>query len=186
MSSPQTAGNDGIADVIGFWRAAGHEKWFVKDEAFDAAFRDRFLALHEAAARGDLDDWQETAEGALALVILLDQFPRNAFRGTTRMYETDNAALAIARKAVAAGLDRHIEPELRLFLYMPFEHSEDMADQDLAVALCTPLGGQAEEFALIHRDIIRRFGRFPHRNPILGRAMTAGERKFLDDGGFEG
>lgn len=175
-----------FSDVIDFWRAAGYKKWFEKDDAFDASFRSRFLLTHEAAAQGDLDHWAESAEGALALLILLDQFPRNSFRGTPRMFATDSTALAVARKAVAAGYDREVDPSLRVFFYLPFEHSEAMADQEQSVALASPLGGEVRQAALDHRDIIRRFGRFPHRNGVLGRTTTAEEQAFLDDGGFAG
>jgi uncharacterized protein (DUF924 family) len=173
-------------DVVEFWRAAGANRWFAKDEAFDAEFRDRFLAAHEAAAAGALDHWSATAEGTLALVLLLDQFPRNAFRGTPRMYATDAAARRIADAALAAGHDLALEPPLRLFLYLPFGHSERLADQDRAVALTEQLGEPNSGFARRHRDIIRQFGRFPHRNPILGRQMTEAEQSYLDAGGYKG
>jgi uncharacterized protein (DUF924 family) len=186
MPEKEADGDDRIADLIGFWRAAGFERWFEKDEAFDAAFRDRYLALHEAAARGDLDGWAESADGALALILLLDQFPRNAFRGTARMYATDPAALDIARKAVAAGFDTTIDPELRVFVYLPFEHSENLADQERCVALSASLGGEVRKASLEHLDIIQRFGRFPHRNEILGRETTPEEKAFLEAGGFSG
>lgn len=172
--------------VIAFWRDAGPEKWFARDGAFDIAFRDRFLDAHMAAAARRLDAWAATAEGALALIILLDQFPRNAFRDTAHMFATDGLARHIAREALAAGHDRVVADELRVFFYLPFEHSEDMADQDLAVALIHPLGKDVGTFAEIHRDIIARFGRFPHRNPALGRESTADERAFLAKGGFSG
>ena len=174
------------ADVVDFWRAAGAEKWFGKDAAFDADFRDRFLAAHEAAASGALDSWAETADGALALMILLDQFPRNAFRGTARMFATDAKALVLADAAIGAGLDAEVEPALRAFLYLPFEHSEALADQDRALALFRPLGADLLHWAEVHRDIIVRFGRFPHRNAVLGRSSTAEELAFLESGGFAG
>ena len=174
------------ADVVDFWRAAGAEKWFGKDAAFDADFRDRFLAAHEAAASGALDSWAETADGALALMILLDQFPRNAFRGTARMFATDAKALVLADAAIGAGLDAEVEPALRAFLYLPFEHSEALADQDRALALFRPLGADLLHWAEVHHDIIVRFGRFPHRNAVLGRSSTAEELAFLESGGFAG
>ncbi len=175
------------ADVVGFWRDAGPKRWFAKDDAFDADFRQRFLAAHEAAASGALDAWESTAEGALALLILLDQFPRNAFRGSARMFATDDRALAVAGRAVDAGVDAATEPALRPFLYMPFMHSEALSDQDRCVALAAGLpGGDTLRFAELHRDIIVRFGRFPHRNAVLGRATTAQEQRFLDEGGFAG
>ena len=174
------------AAIVAFWREAGPELWFAKDAAFDERFRERFLALYEQAARGRLDGWRETADGAMALVILLDQFPRNAFRGTSRIYATGERARHIADLAIAAGHDIAFEPALRLFIYLPFGHSESLADQDRAVALCEPLGEPTISHARHHRDIIRRFGRFPHRNPILGRPITEDEQRYLDSGGFKG
>ena len=122
----------------------------------------------------------------MALLLLLDQFPRNAFRGTPRMYATDAAARRIATLAVDAGLDRHMTEELRTFFYLPFGHSEDLADQERCVALCRHLGPPDSTDSEHHRDIVKRFGRFPHRNPILGRNMTAQEQEFLDQGGYAG
>jgi uncharacterized protein (DUF924 family) len=173
-------------EVVDFWRIAGSEKWFAKDPAFDAAFRNRFLDLHEMAARGDLELWSASSEGALALAILLDQFPRNAFRGTPRMYATDTQAHRVARMAIAAGHDRSVSKDLRLFLYLPFAHSENLADQDRSVELNRLLGPSCELNARRHRDVVTRFGRFPHRNCILGRKMTNAEQDFLDAGGFGG
>jgi uncharacterized protein (DUF924 family) len=172
--------------VVEFWREAGPSKWFAKDKDFDRRFRERLLATHEAAARGDLDGWLSTPTGALALIILLDQFPRNAFRGTPRMYTTDARARAAAAAAIEAGQHRAVPKELRLFMYLPFGHSEDPADQERSVALAEALGEPDLSHAKRHRDIIRRFGRFPHRNPILGRSMTADEQRYLDDGGYAG
>jgi uncharacterized protein (DUF924 family) len=174
------------AAVVAFWRQAGRSMWFARDADFDRRFREAFLAAHEAAARGDLDGWLATADGALALLLLLDQFPRNAFRGTPRMYASDTTARRIAAAAIAAGHDRLVAPELRTFCYLPFAHSEDLADQQRSVALCKPLGPPDSVNAERHRDIVRRFGRFPHRNPILGRMMTEEERDFLDQGGYAG
>lgn len=173
-------------DVLAFWRAAGPGRWFRKDERFDREFRDRFLGAHEAALRGDLGAWAWNAEGALALLILLDQFPRNAFRGRPRMFESDALARGIARQAVQAGLDAAMDADLRHFFYLPFLHSEDLADQDLGVELTRTLGGEALRFAVLHRDVIEKFGRFPHRNAVLGRTTTPEEERFLRDGGFAG
>jgi uncharacterized protein (DUF924 family) len=189
QAGPGTASKshpDDAAALIAFWTEAGPARWFKKDDAFDQAFRDRFLALHEAAARGELAHWSDTAEGALALVLLLDQFPRNAFRGTARMYATDARARAVADAAVTRGFDHRVEPSLQAFFYLPFEHSESIADQERSVMHFQRLGGRHLEFAEQHRDIVRRFGRFPHRNPILGRTTTADEQRFLDEGGFAG
>jgi uncharacterized protein (DUF924 family) len=172
--------------VIDFWREAGPALWFAKDAEFDRRFRDRFIALHERAAAGALENWAATADGALALLILLDQFPRNAFRGTPRMFATDARARSVARAAVGAGFDQALEPQLRAFMYLPFMHSEALADHERSVALNRTLGGESQRFAEHHRGIIERFGRFPHRNAVLGRATTAEEQAFLDEGGFGG
>lgn len=178
-------------DVIGFWRHAGREKWFRKDYRFDEAIRLRFEPVHFAAARGEYDGWRATPDGCLALLLLLDQFPRNLWRGSAHAFATDPLARTVARHAVLADFDQEIEPALRPFCYLPFEHSEDMADQELSVRLCEALRdatGDEEtlKFAVLHRDIIARFGRFPHRNRPLGRETTAEEQAFLDDGGFAG
>lgn len=172
--------------VVAFWREAGPSLWFAKNQDFDQRFRERFLSLHEAAARGELAGWLGTADGALALMVLLDQFPRNAFRGTPRMYATDTLARELANAAIDAGHDRAVPSELQLFFYLPFGHSEDLTDQERSVALARRLGQPSLSHAERHRDIIRRFGRFPHRNPILGRPMRPEEQRFLDDGGFAG
>jgi len=176
----------GAAAVVSFWREAGPAAWFRKDDRFDTRLRERFLALHMEAARRTLDGWAETAEGSLALLILLDQFPRNAFRGTGHMYATDALARYFARAMVDRGQDQAIEPALRLFCYLPFAHSEDMADQQLSVRLQQALGADAQDHARGHLRIVERFGRFPHRNAMLGRDTTAEERAFLDGGGFAG
>ena len=160
--------------------------WFAKDADFDRRFREAFIQAHEAAARGDLDGWAATAEGALALLLLLDQFPRNVFRGMPRMYATDAAARRIAAAAVDAGHDQGMPRELRTFFYLPFGHSEDLADQERSVKLCAPLGPPDSVQAEGHHDIVKRFGRFPHRNRVLGRNMTPEEQEFLDRGGYAG
>jgi len=173
-------------DVVDFWRDAGPERWFAKDAAFDAMFRERFLAAHEAAAEGRLDAWARDPEGALALLVLLDQFPRNTWRGDARMLATDPKALAVARQAVADGFDLQVEAELRRFFYLPFMHAESPEDQARSVELNAALDANTQRFAVLHRDIIERFGRFPHRNKMLGRTSTAEEQRFLDEGGFAG
>ena len=172
--------------VLAFWRDAGPQRWFKKDAAFDAEFRARFLDAHEAAARGELDSWSGDPDGALALLILLDQFPRNAFRGSSRMFTTDAQALELARSAIAAGFDQRVPAELRNFFYLPLMHSENLRDQQRAVELVLPLGDEPHRFAVMHRDIIERFGRFPHRNAVLGRSSSRKEQNFLDQGGFGG
>jgi uncharacterized protein (DUF924 family) len=183
---PDTATPPQAYSVVEFWREAGPSLWFAKDRAFDRRFRDRLQSTHEAAARGELDSWLATPYGALALIILLDQFPRNAFRGTERMYATDAKARAVAAIAVDAGHDRNVTKELRLFMYLPFGHSEDLADQERSVTLAQGLGEPDFSHAKRHRDIVQRFGRFPHRNPVLGRAMRAEEQSYLDEGGYAG
>ena len=172
--------------VVDFWRAAGPKLWFAKDADFDRRFREHFLSSHEAAARGDLAGWPGTAVGALALVLLLDQLPRNAFRGSPRMYATDSMARRVAHAAIEAGHDRAVDLELSLFFYLPFGHCENLADQERSVELARRLGQPNLSHAERHRDIIRRFGRFPHRNPILGRATTEEEQRYLEGGGYAG
>jgi uncharacterized protein (DUF924 family) len=174
------------ADVVAFWREAGPKRWFEKDTKFDDNIRVRFLALHEAASTGKLTNWEASAEGALALLILLDQFPRNMFRGQARTFATDPLARAVASRAILNGYDGAF-PDLREFFYLPFEHSEDMADQQRGLLLYKTAGdADGLKWAEIHADIIRRFGRFPHRNAVLGRVSTPEELKFLADGGFAG
>jgi len=175
------------ADIVAFWREAGPKRWFEKDTAFDDEIRDRFLAVHEAAAAGKLAGWEQTAEGALALLILLDQFPRNMFRGQARAFATDLLARAITAGALVRGFDAQVPREMRSFFYLPFEHSEDLADQERSLALYKAAGDADDlKWAELHADIIRRFGRFPHRNAVLGRATTSEEQAFLDEGGFAG
>lgn len=173
------------AAVVDFWRRSSVH-WFSKDRRFDERFRERFLSLHLAAASRRCDAWVDDASGALALMILLDQYPRNAFRGTAHMYATDDLALHFARQAEERGHMNAVEAPLRLFFCLPFAHSENAADQDLSLRLNARLGRTAQAHAQRHRDIIRRFGRFPHRNPILMRTTTAAEQAFLDAGGFAG
>jgi len=179
------------AAILAWWRAAGREQWFGGGPAFDAAVRERLLSEHLEAAAGALDPWAATPEGALALVILLDQVPRNVFRGTPRAFASDAQALAVAEAALAHGFDRAPEvlapPSLRGFLYLPFMHAEDASHQQRCVDLYRAAGdADGLDYALIHQQAIARFGRFPHRNPILGRAMTAEEQAYLDAGGFRG
>jgi uncharacterized protein (DUF924 family) len=181
--------SDGLtySDIVAFWREAGPERWFKKDPAFDEEIRLRFLAIHEAAADGMLQDWEKSPEGTLALLILLDQFPRNMFRGQARAFATDPMARAVAARALVSGFDAQVPADMRTFFYLPFEHSEDLADQERALALYRAAGDTENlKWAEIHADIIRRFGRFPHRNAMLGRTTTAEEQAFLDQGGFAG
>lgn len=174
--------------IIGFWRAAGPGRWFSKSDQFDAEVGRRLGSLHYWAAAGMLDHLAtQSAQGALALIILLDQVPRNMFRGTARAFATDEHAREIARYALARGFDKRVPKLLRGFFYLPFMHSEDVEDQELCLALYEelkdPLGF---EYAEVHLDIIRRFGRFPHRNGALGRETTKAEKQFLSQGGFAG
>jgi uncharacterized protein (DUF924 family) len=176
-----------VAEVVSFWRGAGPERWFDKDGAFDEEIRTRFLATHEAAAAGKLSGWEQTALGALAMLILLDQFPRNMFRGEARTFATDPLARAIAAGGIVRGFDAQVPAELRGFFYLPFEHSEDIAEQERGIAFYKASGdADGLKWAEIHADIIRRFGRFPHRNAVLGRTTTPEEQAFLDSGGFAG
>ncbi len=175
------------AEIVDFWRAAGPRKWFARDDALDQTLRERFLALHEAAARVELSGWEQACIPSLALVILLDQFPRNMFRGSAHAFATDPLARAVAGRALARGFDQATDATMRQFFYLPFMHSEDLADQDRSVRLYTALGAPEQlKFAIIHRDIIAKFGRFPHRNRVMGRDATPAEQAFLDGGGFAG
>lgn len=172
--------------VLSFWRESGYDKWFGKDDAFDAAVREKFLPTYEAAAAGTLSSWEATADGALALCIVLDQFPRNLFRGDPRTYAADEAARAVANRALKRGYDQDVPDELRGFFFLPFMHSEDLVDQERCVQLYREAQSADLKYAEEHRDIVRRFGRFPHRNAILGRATTPEEQTYLDEGGFKG
>jgi len=173
--------------VVAFWKEAGSEKWFAKDDAFDSRFHDRFRTAHFAAARRELDGWAETPEGSLALLILLDQFPRNCFRGTGHAFATDPLARMFAVRALDAGFDRAVENDLRRFFYLPLQHAEDMVLQDRQLALFQTMERPADDrWAEHHHAVIERFGRFPHRNRALGRETTAEEKAFLEADGFRG
>jgi uncharacterized protein (DUF924 family) len=175
------------AQVLDFWFGVDPKKWYSKDDAFDAAIRERFLPTYEAAVAGQLADWEATPESALALVIVFDQFSRNMFRGSPRTFAADALALEVAKRAVAQGFDRKLELPRRNFFYLPFMHSEHLADQQDCVALSRQNSDENTlEYAELHADIIRRFARFPHRNAILGRTTTPEEQTFLDAGGFAG
>lgn len=182
------------AEVLLFWfggpseQGKRHKSWFEKDPAFDREIRNRFLPLYEKAASGGLAHWKERPADCLALIVVLDQFPRNMFRGTARAFAADPLALDAARHAVARGFDKTLEPVKRMFVYLPFEHSENIEDQLAACALFEPLKASPEtadayQYAVAHCEIIRRFGRFPHRNAVLGRASTAEEIEFLKQPG---
>jgi uncharacterized protein (DUF924 family) len=190
---PSEAGPAQAGEVLDFWFGREgepgygefREAWFTKDPEFDQQVRDRFEALHEAAAAGEMDDWKEEARSCLALVILLDQFPRNMFRGDPRSYATDYKAQETAEHAVDHAFDRELPAFQRMFLYMPFMHSEDLAHQRRSVELFRALGGEndATGYAVRHMEIVERFGRFPHRNEVLGRRTTPEEAEFLTQPG---
>ena len=165
-------------------RSSGAHRWFGKDDEVDRAIRDRFLLLYEVLATWPAADALTSARRALATVLVLDQFPRNIFRDTPQAFATDALARAVAQGAIAKGLDKALEPEQRIFLYLPFEHSEDKDDQARAVALISTLGdAEFTRYALAHKAVIDRFGRFPHRNAVLGRASTPEEEAFLTEPG---
>jgi uncharacterized protein (DUF924 family) len=190
--------NDADIDaVLEFWFGApgsaehgsARKAWFAKDEAFDAEIRQRFGALIERALRGELEDWGSAARSALAQVLVLDQFTRNAFRGTPRAFAGDARALAAASRMVGLRQDEELAPFMRGFAYLPFEHAEGLAMQDEAIRLLTrlvasdPAQQSMLDYAHRHRAIVERFGRFPHRNDILGRRSTAEEIAFLKQPG---
>jgi uncharacterized protein (DUF924 family) len=172
--------------LVAFWRDAGPQKWFKVDPDFDREFREEFADYFVAAASGQLDHWLETANGALALAIVLDQYPRNSFRNTLWMYVTDQAARIVSDIAIGKGFDLEFDGMLPLFFYLPFGHSEVLADQERAVDLCKRFGEPSTSHAVRHYNIIKRFGRFPHRNPTLGRMMRSEEQDYLNNGGFAG
>lgn len=169
--------------LVDFWFSLEPSRWWTKDPAFDEELRSRFLGVHEAAAR-DPEGALDTPRGALATALALDQLPRNLFRGTPRAFATDAAALAACRTAIARGFDQALGLYERGFLYMPFMHSEDRADQERCVALFEAHGPpEYVTFAQQHLAIVERFGRFPHRNAILGRPSTPEELAFLEQPG---
>ncbi|WP_163997809.1 DUF924 family protein [Pyxidicoccus caerfyrddinensis] len=188
-------------EVLGFWfgqppdpilnptSGRPRERWFSRDARFDEECRRRFLDVHEAAASGALGAWKDEPRSCLALVLLLDQFPRNLFRDTPRAFATDALAREVSRHGLARGLDLALPPVWRWFLYLPFEHSEEVHDQRLAVALFEMLAlyhrdsREPLDYARRHREVIERFGRFPHRNVALGRPSTAEEERFLQEPG---
>jgi uncharacterized protein (DUF924 family) len=172
-------------DVLDFWWQAGPSKWFAKDDKFDKRCQETFLPSIDGAKAGELDNWIETADGALALLLLLDQMSRNVYRGTPEAFAADEKAVEIAEIALSRGFDRAFPKAARGFFYLPFEHSENIAHQERAVDLSKATGDkELYHYALIHMDVIRRFGRFPHRNKVLGRQSTAEEAAFLEAGGF--
>ncbi|MGJ3245231.1 MAG: DUF924 family protein [Elainellaceae cyanobacterium] len=188
-----------VTDVLEFWfgdpssKDAEYEQrrklWFRKQETVDQEIRERFESTYERAASGQLDSWHNSPEGCLALVIVLDQFPRNMFRNDPNAFATDAKALAVSQWAIAQRFDQALDPIQRLFLYLPFEHSEQLTHQNQSVEHFARLVNDAPElsdtysYAIRHRQVIERFGRFPHRNSILGRNSTPEEREFLKQPG---
>ena len=174
-------------EILKFWfgegaeRGKAHKRWFEKNATFDAEIRSRFLPLYEELSRND--DWLSQPGDCLARIVVLDQLPRNMFRNTPRAFAADAKALAAAKHAVAKGYDRDLLSVEKQFVYLPFEHSEGLADQERACELMKPLGDDLYDWALRHKRIIERFGRFPHRNAILGRASTPEEAEFLKQPG---
>ncbi|MGI3184044.1 DUF924 family protein [Nioella aestuarii] len=176
-------------DVLTFWlEEAGPDKWYMGGEEFDAEIRERFLPLWEEAAAGKLNDWTSHPRKALALIIVLDQFPRNMFRGDAKAFSTDSKAKAAACYALKQGWDERFDQPTRQFFYLPFMHSEALTDQDHSVRLtCQKMPDEREDklpHAIAHREIIRRFGRFPYRNDALGRTSSDEEKDFLANGGY--
>ena len=168
-------------DVLRFWFGENARRWFEKDSTFDAEIRGRFLTLYEELSGND--DWLSQPRDCLARIVVLDQFPRNMFRGKRRAFAADPLALTAAKHAVARGFDRNLVTVEKQFVYLPFEHSESLADQQRACELMQPLGEELYDWALRHQRIIERFGRFPHRNQILGRESTPEEIAFLKEPG---
>lgn len=175
-------------DILDFWFAAGPEKWFKKSDTFDAEIRRRFGETHAQAAAGKLDGWAADAQGMLALILVLDQFSRNLWRNDHRAFTQDAKALALADEAVRRRYDVETPVTARKWFYMPYMHSEDPAAQERGLVYFAQRLDDPEtmKFAIEHADIIRRFGRFPHRNGIVGRETTPEEQSFLDEGGFAG
>ncbi len=172
-------------EVIDFWQEIGPKAWFARNDAIDAQITDKFAALHGEAAKGRLDGWMQHAGECLALVILLDQFSRNMFRGGPKAFACDAHALAVANHAIASGFHLDVDPGLADFFFMPLMHSESVVDQRRCVALMHAYSNpQSVHFAKLHLRIIERFGRFPHRNPMLGRNTTPAEKAYMDGGGF--
>ncbi len=190
---------DTVTQILNFWfddpdrpnTEYGQERriWFRKNPEFDQTIRDTFLPVYEEARQGQRDEWQQTPHGTLALTILLDQFPRNMFRGSARSFEADKQAIAVAQTGIKRGDDRALLPIQRMFLYLPLEHSENLDHQNQSVALfeqlvmIEPALRSPLEYAYRHRDVIAQFGRFPHRNDVLGRTSTPAELAFLQQPG---
>jgi uncharacterized protein (DUF924 family) len=172
--------------VIGFWQKAGPEKWFISDPDFDEDIKTLFGCAPEQALSGSYDKWGEQASECLALILILDQFPRNIFRGSPKAFAFDEAAKTAAKKIIEQGFDQSYQLPLKRFLYLPFMHSEKLEDQRYCIELCEKANDpDGVNFGQIHLDVIEKFNRFPHRNEVLGRQSTPEEIKFLKDGGFQ-
>ncbi len=174
-------------DILDFWENAGPPAWFAKNDDFDAEMTRRFMDFHQRAAQGEHQDWAKEANSALALTLVLDQFSRNMFRNDPRAFAQDEACQKLVHGAIESGFDKTCRPALVKFFYMPLMHSESILDQQKCVELMLA-GGHHDNvpYAVDHRDIVRRFGRFPHRNAVLGRHTTPAEQAYLEAGGFSG
>ena len=182
------AGRATPKSVLDFWFGElTPQQWFEKSDATDTAIKEKFAAIHLALAREVPDIWRRDAAATLALIIVFDQFPRNIYRATPLAFATDGLALREARRAVDSGLDQEVADDRRVFFYMPFEHAENLADQNRSVTLIAALGNEVyTKYAEAHRDVIAEFGRFPHRNAIVGRTSTPAEERYMErpDAGF--
>ena len=175
------------ASVLEFWQNAGPKAWFAKSDEFDTSIRQQFGVLHEKAASNELSAWEDQPDSALALILILDQFSRNLFRNDARAFAQDELCLKIAKSSLSQNFDAKVDPSLKQFYYMPLMHSESILDQRHCVRLFHAANLPDNlKFAILHRDIIERFGQFPHRNSVLGRPISPTERSFLDGGGFSG
>ena len=179
--------NDSQKDILNFWfKESQPQQWFQKNPEYDELIRSRFLEVYEIARQGALDEWKNDADGVLALCLLLDQFPRNMFRDTPQSFAADDQALLIAKYALSKGLDQVVSPQKRRFVYLPFEHSEKLIDQKKSLELFETLkldDPLSYDYALRHYKIIEKYGRFPHRNTILGRDNTPEEDEYFSNGG---
>ena len=174
-------------DILSFWRGAGPSLWWKKDASFDSDIADKFGELHSRASIGGLDHWAELPHGALALVIVLDQFSRNMYRNDPRAFAQDERCVQIVKSAMKTGIDRQTPADLSAFFYMPLMHSESLEDQQLCLQEMQRMGAKENiPHAITHLEIIQKFGRFPHRNSVLKRDTTLAERDFLESGGFSG
>ncbi len=175
------------ASVLEFWQNAGPKTWFSKSDAFDTSIKQQFGALHEKAAANELSSWESQPDSVLALILILDQFSRNLFRNDARAFAQDELCLKITKSALSLEFDTKVDPSVKQFFYMPLMHSESILDQRHCVSLFHAANLPDNlKYAILHRDIIERFGQFPHRNSVLGRPTSPAERAFLDGGGFSG